>query len=989
MAICLCFLIQIVYIPSVYGNDDQKKDLGEMLVDMTGWTGSPGKLVFGDKKLTVNGSNGIAGYTAETVGNEGLTFKVIPTFDPHDGWVAFSLRSANPSYPLWDSGHNYTVLIKGDGDIELQKWLGTSQMILAVNSDGLVGPGQSSSIMFGAYDEGDDVRILLEVNGEIVIDYLDQDNPITEKGYFSCMVYQNSSAVLVGTEEGSDSDDNGIEYGEIKHKDAAMTSLLEQERWFSLPTSGIAHVKADADQVVVSGQGSVAYKNKLTFEKLSFDFKGDFEDDSESMFMFQFNKNRRGSYYNQLHTVDYSNYSYGLTFNRSGQIELVKMANKADGKTLLVVPSALDFTETQRINLEMEEVEKGIVEFRLYLNESEEVYAVRDEQYGGNYTDGGFIGITNINHKCRVTLTNIEIVGEEEETNLGLEPAPIYLLDYFEEEGRRFIHWKYNDGDHNYTKVLIRDDKNELVDIVKYPADMYVINDKYQGDELVVTPVNVDSNEGVSKSIKLKVIEPESLVTESERIGVWKNEPNAYFYGKDTGNPFEVKGVNFVRLRFGDHVTLEAATNHYPSGYDPYDVETMMRTLKEEGYNTVRVFVIGRYNMNPGIAGNPDTQGVYGPYMDNFIDLLQKARKHGLYVMPSMGDGELPISPYYQNMIKGVKGFKNGIYLTEEGIKAKQQYLQEFLTYIKEEDDSLLKTMIGVQLQNEMYMDSDRWPFNLEEGTIKGANGKTYNMADADERQMLMEEGTNHYHNQMVAAIKEIDPELLVSEGVFTRRAVGKEADSHKGLYPGTSVDSRFPPTATVLGNSDLDFIDIHIYHSQAKDSVPLAYKRSMASMNFYSDEMALIRQSKPVIMGEFGSFVFMEPTFDEAVTTILKLRDMAVDDGLAGIMVWTYDTFEQKDLHHAMGDDGLLLKKIADFNLDLKSVVIEKTEEPVAVTEDVAEDSDEGDKSVDDSKKEEDNGQKQDGKRLPWIAGLIIAGALVVWGVIKKWFSK
>lgn len=51
----------------------------------------------------------------------------------------------------------------------------------------------------------------------------------------------------------------------------------------------------------------------------------------------------------------------------------------------------------------------------------------------------------------------------------------------------------------------------------------------------------------------------------------------------------------------------------------------MFITLSKSGYNTVRVFVIGRNPVNPGIGGNfKTTKTVYEPYMDNFIAFLQR-----------------------------------------------------------------------------------------------------------------------------------------------------------------------------------------------------------------------------------------------------------------------------------------------------------------------------------------------------------------------------
>lgn len=59
----------------------------------------------------------------------------------------------------------------------------------------------------------------------------------------------------------------------------------------------------------------------------------------------------------------------------------------------------------------------------------------------------------------------------------------------------------------------------------------------------------------------------------------------------------------------------------------------MFIALKEAGYNTVRVFVIGRNKINPGIAGDCNTtKALYEPYMANFLDFLRRATRHNIRV---------------------------------------------------------------------------------------------------------------------------------------------------------------------------------------------------------------------------------------------------------------------------------------------------------------------------------------------------------------------
>lgn len=408
-----------------------------------------------------------------------------------------------------------------------------------------------------------------------------------------------------------------------------------------------------------------------------------------------------------------------------------------------------------------------------------------------------------------------------------------------------------------------------------------------------------------------------------EKIGIRKSGKFAYFYKIQSGQPFFIKGMNYIRLRYGDHATFEAAVGSSPAHYDRQQAEVMLKRLAENGYNTVRVFIIGRSSRNPGIGGHyKETQGLYEPYMENVIDFLRLAQTYGIYVLPTFGDGELPRNNYYRDRIKDKPRGINVMYLTPEGIAAKTQYVIDFLAYIKTRDSSLLHELLGIQLQNELHVRCDVWPFTQREGILTMPNGKSYDMAVAEQRQRLMDEGINYYHNTLVNAIKKVAPELLVCEGVFTPRAVGKTPDTHLGVFPVSSGDKRFPPTAIVLGNSHLDFIDLHFYRTRRNESVSEAFNRDMDSMVFYSAEMRDIQKLKPVILGEFGSFRHIDDTFAQAADNLLRIRDMAIEHHMMGILMWTYDTFEQKQLYPAMEDKGFFLKKLSDFSVNWQEII-------------------------------------------------------------------
>ncbi|MBT3297033.1 MAG: hypothetical protein HN919_05290 [Verrucomicrobia bacterium] len=412
------------------------------------------------------------------------------------------------------------------------------------------------------------------------------------------------------------------------------------------------------------------------------------------------------------------------------------------------------------------------------------------------------------------------------------------------------------------------------------------------------------------------VAQAQQSVKPLERIAVKPGAARAEFVLKRSREPFFVKGFNYIRLR-GDHATFDADTETTTAHYDANAAEAMFSRLSKAGYNTVRVFVIGRNKVNPGIAGNFETtKAVYAPYMDNFVDFLRRATRHSMRVFPTFGDGGVPLNAYYRK--RGLRGGghnKNALVLTQEGIDARVEHITSFLSYIKQKDPSLLPTLLGLQCQNEAYMLAKAWPFSEKSGTIKAANGKTYDLSKTDQRQTLMDEGYRHYHKQVVKAVKRIDPQMLVAEGVFVPAAVGKDYQKHAGVWPGKTRDERYPPMLTAIGTGALDFLDVHFYHATPNPSdVPNRFRRNLGSTGFFSPEMAVIRKTTPVIMGEFGAFDFHEKTFAAAVDNVVQARDLANKEQVNGMLFWTYDCQEQAKLYHATDDWELFYGKMGTF---------------------------------------------------------------------------
>ncbi len=635
--------------------------------------------------------------------------------------------------------------------------------------------------------------------------------------------------------------------------------------------------------------------------------------------MFQFDKERRDSSINDhhLHHLGFYNRGYGLLFDSDGSAAVVKTEEFGKKDELLKLTGEFDYSVPVHVCITQQRRGDELV-ISVELGDSGVVETVSDKLTEG-FDDSGYIGLTVFFGRSSVALKNISVEGRQYRTDLGQKPRALYLADYFECEGRRLVHWRYDEWTTDYQKVLIKSPDGQILDILPYPQDTWTVPSGYDRSAVVLCVTNVDGRVSEPVQVRLQDDHADYFAEGGmERVLLRKTERGGRFYLKDSGHDFVVKGVNYVRLRYGDHCTFEADTANGPSCYDPYDAESMFKLLKKYGYNTVRVFVVGRNLDNPGVSGDYDNEGLYGPYMANFIDFVERARKYGIYVFPTFCDGELPRNKRYWDIIKDAReGLRlddvthrthNAVYATVEGHRARALYLQDFLNYLKAKDASLLTSLLAVQCQNELSMKGTQWPFDITEGEFKGPDGKAYNMGRDDERQKLYENIFACYHQAMVEAIDAVDSEILVGEGIFVPRIVGKDYDgANYGIRNLDESSDRCPPKASLLLGSELDFVDIHIYYVDKECDLAESYKRDMVSTGLYSDAMKEILQSKAFFMGEFGSFKFMAESFGQAKCDILATRDLALNDGAHGFMIWTFDTFEQRGLWHAMEDEKFL----------------------------------------------------------------------------------
>jgi hypothetical protein len=372
--------------------------------------------------------------------------------------------------------------------------------------------------------------------------------------------------------------------------------------------------------------------------------------------------------------------------------------------------------------------------------------------------------------------------------------------------------------------------------------------------------------------------------------------PGRELVNSETGERFRPRGFNYVRLT-PSPARPEA---YYQSAFEPglYDAaraDAMLADLTIRGYDTVRVFIDpgdGRDNQlgRPhGLGhGNDDLSPANAAYLDNVADFVRRAASYGIYVLPSLDT--FPQSGYYRQIVAGspqpvnIAGH-NLPYMYEGYIRAKEEYLRVFTTEMTARLGDLMSTFLALQLANEAYLYHTEAPFHQYSGTVTVA-GHGFDMAVPAQRQAAADAAFVAYADRGVAAVKAVDPDLMVTMGAFTNLAVnGKAFDGLSGLCGGKPCNEpRYPVRASVLTReSDLDFFDIHLYLMTGR-----TLAASLGSMEWS-------QVTGPVINGEYGSQRrWFDGDIQRARTALVAHQVGTCDYGISGWLYWTWDTTEE-----------------------------------------------------------------------------------------------
>lgn len=477
---------------------------------------------------------------------------------------------------------------------------------------------------------------------------------------------------------------------------------------------------------------------------------------------------------------------------------------------------------------------------------------------------------------------------------------PVYFCQAYSTLEGELVTWKYR-PDISYEGVSVRNTSGAELAFVAYPENKWLATDKSL-TEVTLVSVGDDGNTAGAEIVTIPGVvpmQPEDILPVRSQIRIEPDENGAYFT-KD-GQKYVVNGFNFIGLSGGgDHSTFE------PFEYDPYTTETMLLQMQKKGYNTVRVFIMGgRRTQNPGISCGPEHNDRHFDknYMGNVIHFLRLCRKYNFALIPNFGDNEIPNNRFYQNLSGGCD--RTQVLFHEGAVEAKSIMVEEFLTEIRDADPALLHSLFAIQLQNEFHFNEIVPPFSLREGIYRLYDGTEYDMAKDDDRRALADHAAMLYFTKLRNTVKSVSPELLLCEGTFNMCAVGKTMETAYGLRSGLE-DYRVPLSGLEYLQMPLDFVDIHVYCEDTDDAAG-KFEENFHNMLLDTEEAKTLMQKKPVIMGEFSSFKPNRRTGDFAMgeKNIITLRDKAMENGFAGFLLWTIDTFWQPEIWHMMEDGG------------------------------------------------------------------------------------
>lgn len=365
------------------------------------------------------------------------------------------------------------------------------------------------------------------------------------------------------------------------------------------------------------------------------------------------------------------------------------------------------------------------------------------------------------------------------------------------------------------------------------------------------------------------VTEPVAWEPRPHRVGI----DDGGFVDNRTGETFVPRGVNLLHKFVAGHV------DGLFGFYRPERIDRELDEIAGLGFNTIRVFL----DLCNGCVA--DNTGVRPEFLDHLADFVARVAERDLVVLFTSND--LPDTATFHNSLPCCEpfgGYRNSLYLTDEGVEAGKRYFSEIVGGLVERG-APLEAVLGWQLANEQFLLTDVPPLSMDSGMVTVANGSSYDLGDPASVKAMAEESLIHYVDEVAASIRRLDPHGLVTIGFFEpNEPVESRPDDNRLVY----VDR-------VMRESTLDFFDLH------------AYSGGVLTIDEYALNYGLADFDRtPVLLGEFGAFRHNYESPQVGAGAVARWQAASCAHGFDGWLLWLWGGSDDEVWTGTEGDGAI-----------------------------------------------------------------------------------
>jgi hypothetical protein len=341
----------------------------------------------------------------------------------------------------------------------------------------------------------------------------------------------------------------------------------------------------------------------------------------------------------------------------------------------------------------------------------------------------------------------------------------------------------------------------------------------------------------------------------------------AGFNDQQNKEPFVPRGVNYFYLVPANGVYENRVLG--VSEFDPQRIDQDFGLLQQAGYNTVRI-IFDLCRPGPECIVVDGEQGMNPGYLDSLVQVMHLAQEHSLVLI--LASNDLPQGSKYATLAEtGVSrtmaAGRNATLLTTAGLQATRFYWDDLLSGLIELQ-APFDVVLGWELLNEGYYQSDAPPFSLDQGRVTTANGSTYALNYPEQQRRMAVDGMRYYIREIRQAILRRDPGALVTMGFFAPVTPHAWRES----------DPRNILTGPLMQDAALDFFDFHLYPGTTLSQAELVENFALPGYTH-----------KPVLMGETGAYTAIYPTVESAARALQDWIAGSCPYGFDGWLVWGY----------------------------------------------------------------------------------------------------